>query len=134
LSADGVAKFTSAKDTVAIGTVALTLAKTHAGTFVPGEDGATFTITVGNTGNAPTNGTLNLSDQLPGVFTMTSFAGDGWTVNGFRATFNMPLAAGQSSVLTMTVNVSRTASGTFTNIAKLLGDGQSVTTSDTVQF
>src|SRR5260370_18355522 len=36
----------------------LITAKTHTGTFTQGQIGATYTITLGNSGNAPTAGTL----------------------------------------------------------------------------
>jgi uncharacterized repeat protein (TIGR01451 family) len=134
LSGDGIANVGSASDAVAISSPTLMVAKTHVGTFFKGEIGATFTITATNTGNVATNGTLNLSDQLPGAFTLMSFAGTGWTVNGFTATRTTALAAGQKSVLTMKVNVSATASGTFKNLVTLIGDGQTVNGSDTIQL
>jgi uncharacterized repeat protein (TIGR01451 family) len=134
LSGVGVTNLGTSSDTATIGSPTLAVSKTHAGTFTKGEIGAIFTITVTNTGVAPTTGTLSLSDGLPGAFTMTSFAGAGWTINGFTATRAMAHASGQSSVLTMKVNVSAKASGKFTNTVTLLNNGLTFTVRDSVQL
>ena len=43
----------------------LTIAKTHAGNFTQGQTGATYSITVTNSGTAATSGTVTVVDTLP---------------------------------------------------------------------
>jgi uncharacterized repeat protein (TIGR01451 family) len=57
----------------------LTIGKLHNGSFAPGQSGATYTITVQNSGAAPASGTVTAADTLPAVLTATSIAGTGWS-------------------------------------------------------
>src|SRR5207244_12194908 len=43
----------------------LTLSKTHVGSFTQGQAGATYTLTVNNTGSGATSGTVTVTDTLP---------------------------------------------------------------------
>ena len=76
----------------------LTVAATHTGNFKQGDTGDTYTITVGNAGDAATSGTVSLVDTLPGGLTATAMSGTGWTVNlrTLTATRSDALAAGGS--------------------------------------
>jgi len=56
----------------------LTIAKTHFGNLTQGQFGAVFTITVTNSGAAPTNGyAVTDTDLLPSGLTATATAGAG---------------------------------------------------------
>ncbi|MFH9355654.1 hypothetical protein [Kitasatospora sp. NPDC017646] len=110
----------------------LTITKTHTATFVPGRQG-TYTITVGNNGTAPTDGTIvRVQDTLPAGLTAVRLVGSGW--NCVRST----LTCTRSDVLnlgstyppiTLWVRVSRTATGTLTNTATVSGGGNGTATS-----
>jgi uncharacterized repeat protein (TIGR01451 family) len=119
--------FTTTSNDVVVSAAAanLTVTKTDSGNFFRGEIGATFTITVTNNGTAPTSGTINLADGLPGGLTATDFVGTGWTVDlvHFTATFSGPLNADQNSTLTLTVNVDDNALSSLTNLVTVSGGG-----------
>jgi uncharacterized repeat protein (TIGR01451 family) len=120
---------------------ALTISKTHTQTFFQGETGATYTITVGNTG-APTSGTITVTDNLPAGMTATAMSGTGWNcpaaqfppigtgTGALSCTNSNPLGAGASfPAITLTVNVAPNAPSSVTNVASATGAG-SVTASD----
>ncbi|HEY3840396.1 MAG TPA: LamG-like jellyroll fold domain-containing protein, partial [Bryobacteraceae bacterium] len=89
----------------------LTIAKTHVGNFTQGQTGAAYTITVTNSGTAPTTGTVTVIDTLPPILTATDISGTGWscTLGTLTCTRNDALAAGTSyPVITLTVNVAPT--------------------------
>jgi uncharacterized repeat protein (TIGR01451 family) len=56
----------------------LTVAKTHAGNFTQGQRGATYTITVGNSGGSPTSGLITLLDLVPAALVPSGASGAGW--------------------------------------------------------
>jgi uncharacterized repeat protein (TIGR01451 family) len=58
----------------------VTVTKTHAGVFTQGQTGATYTLTVNNTGSVPTSGAVTVVDTLPGSLTATAIAGSGWAL------------------------------------------------------
>ena len=49
----------------------LTVTKTHAGTLTQGQTGATYTVTVRNSGTGPTSGLVTVVDTLPSGLTAT---------------------------------------------------------------
>src|SRR5439155_694446 len=57
----------------------LTVTKTHAGNFVQGQTGATYTITVTNSGTPSTSGAVTVNDTLPSGLTATAISGTGWS-------------------------------------------------------
>ncbi|MBA2525848.1 MAG: hypothetical protein H0V18_08715 [Pyrinomonadaceae bacterium] len=70
----------SATDTTIINPVAdLTITKSHSGNFNQGQVGATYSITVTNSGFAPTSGVVTVTDTLPAGLTATAINGTGWT-------------------------------------------------------
>ena len=72
----------SASDPTTIIAVAdLTLAKTHTGSFLQGQVGATYTLTVSNIGGGPSSGPVTVNDTLPVGLTPTAAAGAGWVCN-----------------------------------------------------
>lgn len=106
----------------------LTVLSTHFHTFAPGQEGATYELTVTNIGGAPTSGVVTVSDTLPAGLTATAIGGDGWSCNLSILTCTRSSAlAGSSSYppVFVTVNVSSSfANGTtVTNRATVSGGG-----------
>ncbi len=104
--------------------VGLSIAKTHVGSFVQGERGATYSIIVSNAGPAPSFGLVTVNEAVPAGMTLVSMAGSGWTVIGNVASRSDSLAASTSyPTLTVTVNVSCAASSPLVNTSTLQGGG-----------
>lgn len=128
----------SASDSTIIGsntTPTLGITKTHVGNFAPGQQGATYTITVTNGGVAATSGTVTVTDTVPAGETLVSLTGTGFTCSGNTCTRNDALAPGASyPALTATVNVSANATSPQVNTASVSGGGSSTasTTDSTV--
>jgi uncharacterized repeat protein (TIGR01451 family) len=57
----------------------LTVTSTHTGNFKAGDTADTYTVTVTNSGNAPSSGTVTAVDTLPSGFTATALSGSGWS-------------------------------------------------------
>ena len=58
----------------------LGIAKTSNGPWIVGQSGATYTLTVTNSGGQPTSGTITVLDTLPaGISAPASFSSGGWT-------------------------------------------------------
>ena len=112
----------------------LTITKTHAGSFHPGDIGDTYTITVTNSGTAATSGMVSVVDALPSGLAATALSGSGWNVvlSTLTATRSDTLAAGASyPALTVTVNVAANAPSNVTNTAVVSGGGEVNTANDT---
>jgi uncharacterized repeat protein (TIGR01451 family) len=106
----------------------LTIAKTHAGQFRPGQTGATYTITVSNVGAGPTNSLVTASDTLPAGLTATGLIGTGWTCTLGTLTCQRSdvLFAGSSyPPIVLTVDVSSTPPSSVTNTATVPGGADS---------
>ncbi len=118
----------SASDPTTVNGVAdLTIAKTHIGNFTQGQTGAQYSITVTNSGTAATSGTVTVVDTLPSGLTATNISGAGWScvLGTLTCSRNEALAVGSSyAVITLTVNVSPTASATVTNSATVSGGSE----------
>jgi kumamolisin len=111
----------------------LTTASTHIGNFTQADTGDTYTLTVANAGTAATNGTVTLTDTLPGGLSATAMSGSGWTcsVNTLTATRSDALAAGRSyPAITLTVNVAYNAPASVTNSVSVSGGGELNTAND----
>jgi len=111
----------------------LTIAKTHVGTFAQGQTGASYTLTVSNTGSAPTSGTVTVTDTLPAGLTATAISGTGWTctLGAPTCTRSDALAAGSGyPAITLTVNVANNAAASVTNSAAVSGGGETNTSND----
>ena len=106
---------------------ALGIAKTHSGNFHRGQTGATYSVTVSNTGNAPTSGTVTVTENPPGGFTNVVLSGTGWTcpTPGNTCTRSDALAPGGSyPVITVTLDVAPDAPlPTLTNQVTASGGG-----------
>jgi uncharacterized repeat protein (TIGR01451 family) len=112
----------------------LTVAKSHAGNFVSGDTGRTYSITASNAGGAPTAGTVSVSDTLPAGLTATAIAGTGWTCTLATLTCTRSDALGTGAshpVITLTVSVASSAPASVTNTATVSGGGETSTGNDT---
>ena len=112
----------------------LTVTKTHIGSFSQGQTGATYTITVSNSGFAATSGTVTVTDTLPAGLTATAISGSGWTCTlaTLTCTRSDALAASASyPAITLTVNVASNAPASVTNTATVSGGGETNTANDT---
>lgn len=105
----------------------LSIAKSHVGDFTEGDTGKTYTLTVNNVGDAPTNGTtVTVADVLPAGLTATDFSGTGWscTLDPLECTRSDVLAATASFPdLTLTVDVDVNVDPLLTNEASVSGGG-----------
>ncbi len=114
----------------------LTLTKTHTGNFTQGQTGATYTVTVTNSGVGPTTTMVTVIDTFPLGLTPTAAAGAGWSCTvgalGVGCTRNDALAAGASyPPITITVNVASDAPATVTNTVGVSGGGGSNSANNT---
>jgi uncharacterized repeat protein (TIGR01451 family) len=104
---------------------AISIVKTHAGSFTQGQLAATYTVTVSNAaGAAPTSGTVTVTDTLPAGLTLSSMGGTGWSCAGNTCTRSDVLNPGASyPAITVTVNVGASASSPQVNSVSVLGGG-----------
>ncbi len=114
-------------------TADLTITKTHSGAFVPGQTGATYTLTVTNVGGSATAGTVTVADALPGGLTATAMNGTGWscTLSTLKCTRTDSLPAGSGyPPITLTVAVASNAPASVTNSASVSGGGETNSAND----
>lgn len=112
----------------------LTIAKSHTGNFTQGQVGATYSITVTNSGFAPTSGVVSVTDALPASLTATTISGTGWScvLATLTCTRSDPLAASASyPVITLTVDVANNAPASVTNAATVSGGVESNSSNNT---
>lgn len=112
----------------------LTISKTHSGNFTLGQSGAQYTLTVSNTGDAPSFGTVTVTDTVPTGLTATNISGSGWTCTqpAGPCQRNDALANGASfPALTLTVNVAGNAPSSVTNTAEVSGGSDMVYNNNT---
>jgi uncharacterized repeat protein (TIGR01451 family) len=114
----------------------LTIAKSHAGNFTQGDVGDTYQITVTNSGNAPTAGTVTVTENLPAflIVAPTAMSGTGWTCapGTLTCTRSDVLANGSSyPPITLTVAVAVNAPPSITNSVTVSGGGETNTANDT---
>lgn len=102
----------------------LSIAKTTATTFAPGDTGKTFTVTVSKTGNASL-GTITVTDVAPTGMTITAMAGTGWTcttlptctrTDDISATTGFPIAY---PAITVTVSIANPAPASLINFVSV---------------
>jgi uncharacterized repeat protein (TIGR01451 family) len=111
----------------------LTISKTHTGNFTQGQAGATYSITVSNSGSAATSGVVTVVDTLPTGLTATAISGTGWSCTLGTLTCTRSDALNTSSsypAITLTVNVANNAAGSITNTATVNGGGETNTAND----
>jgi uncharacterized repeat protein (TIGR01451 family) len=135
VSGGGAPTATSSDSTTIIPVApALAITKTHSGNFHRGQTGAVYTVTVSNTGNGPTSGTVTVTDNAPVGLTNVAMSGTGWTcpTPGATCTRSDALAPGASYPdLTVTVDVAPDAPvPTLTNQATASGGGSPAVTAN----
>jgi uncharacterized repeat protein (TIGR01451 family) len=104
----------------------LSITKTHTGSFMSGQTGANFTVTVNNVASAPTSGTVTVTETLPSGMGLVSMGGAGWTCPsiGASCTRSDVLAGGTSyPAIMVTVNVAGNASSPLVNRVSVTGGG-----------
>jgi uncharacterized repeat protein (TIGR01451 family) len=113
----------------------LSVVSAHASSFLQGQGGATYTVTVSNAATGgPTSGTVTVTDTLPSGLTpgmmkvgllLTSMAGTGWLCGGVgdtTCTRSDALAGGLSyPPITLTVNVASNATSPQVNQVSVSG-------------
>ena len=113
----------------------LTITKTHTGNFARPQTGATYTITVTNSGGGDTSALVTVSDSLPSGLTATALdGGPNWncTLSPLQCSRGDVLLAGTSyDPITLTVNVAANAGSSVTNTATVSGGGEATTSNDT---
>ncbi len=123
----------TATATVTVVVPDLTITKTHTGNFVRPQAGATYTITVSNSGGADTSALITVNDTLPAGLTATDLSGPNWncTLSPLQCTRGDVLFAGTSfEPITLTVNVAANAPSSVTNTATVSGGDESNTAND----
>ena len=103
----------------------LTVASTHIGNFVQGQNGATYQLIVSNQAAATsTVGTVTASYTVQAGMTFVSMSGPGWSCVGNSCTRGDALAGGASyPAITVTTNVSGAATSPLVNSASVSGGG-----------
>jgi uncharacterized repeat protein (TIGR01451 family) len=123
----------TATATVTVVVPDLTVALSHTGNFLSPQTGATYTITVSNSGAADTSALITVNDNLPAGLTATDFSGPNWncTVSPLQCTRGDTLFAGTSfEPITLTVNVANNAPSSVTNTVTVSGGNESNTAND----
>jgi uncharacterized repeat protein (TIGR01451 family) len=117
----------------------LTIAKSHTDPFTQGDGADTYTITVSNTGNDSTSGTVTVTDTLPagaGLVATAISGGPNWNcvLGTLTCTRNDALAssAGYEPIM-LTVSVAANATpAVVTNTATVAGGSEANTGNDSV--
>jgi uncharacterized repeat protein (TIGR01451 family) len=103
---------------------ALAVTSLHSGNFTQGQPAAQYTITVQNTGNGPTSGTVSVADSLPAGLTLVSMTGTGWSCASATCSRADVLAAGSSyPPITGVVSVASNAPSPLVNQVTVSGGG-----------
>ncbi|HEX4605312.1 MAG TPA: hypothetical protein VH724_15030, partial [Candidatus Angelobacter sp.] len=124
----------TATASVVVVTPDLTITSTHTGNFTRPQTGATYTLTVTNSGPVDTTALITVRDTLPAGLTATAIDGLNWicTLSPLGCTRGDTLLAGTSfEPITVTVNVSNSAASSVTNTATVSGGGETNTANDT---
>jgi uncharacterized repeat protein (TIGR01451 family) len=112
----------------------LTITKTHVGNFSQGQTvGSTYTITVSNSGTAPTAGTVTAVDTLPPSMLATAISGAGWTCPTLTSCNRSDILGVGASypAISLTVAVALNAPASVTNSVTVSGGGETNTANDT---
>ena len=112
----------------------LTIVETHTGNFFQGQTDAAFSITVTNSGPAPTNATITVVATLPAGLTATSIAGNNWTCTLATVTCTIPFALGagsQTAPISVVMTVANNATTPLVGSATVSGGGEQNTANDT---
>ncbi len=105
----------------------LSIVKTHADNFAPGQQNATYTVIVSNSAGAgPTSGVVTVTETIPAGLTLVSMSGSGWScpAGGNTCTTGAVLNAGAAyPPIVVTTNVSPSAQSSFVNQVSVTGGG-----------
>jgi hypothetical protein len=107
------------------GAPAFTITKTHTGNFAPGQQNATYTILVTNSGTAGIGLPVTVTEAVPPGETLVQMSGSGWNCSTLpTCTISSSLAPGLSyGAITVTVNVAGNATSPQVNSATVSGGG-----------
>ena len=111
----------------------LVIDKSHTGSFLQGQTGATYTLAVTNQGPAVTSGLVTVTDTLPTGLTATAISGTGWNcvLGTLTCTRSDVLAANASYPdITLTVDVANNAPASVTNSGTVSGGGDPTPNTD----
>jgi uncharacterized repeat protein (TIGR01451 family) len=110
----------------------LSIAKTHSGNFVQGQQNAAYTVTVANAANAgPTSGTVTVTDTPASGLMLASMSGSGWTCGATCSRSDVLNPGSSYPPITVAVNVAPNASSPLVNIVSVTG-GASAPDSTTI--
>ena len=112
----------------------LAIVSSHSGNFIPGMNGASYTLTVTNVGQLPSSGIVTVTELPPYGLTGTTIAGSGWACNSSTLTCTRSdtlAASGSYPVLTDTTNVLSYAYAGVINSAAVSGGGDANILNDT---
>lgn len=118
---------TSAQSSVTARGPDLAIAKSHAGSFIAGETGRSYSIVVSNVGNDVTSGPVSVKDALPSGLVMRAMSGAGWSCDTATLTCDRSdsLPAGSPyPPIAVDVDVAVDAPSSVTNIATVSGGGE----------
>jgi uncharacterized repeat protein (TIGR01451 family) len=103
----------------------LSVAKTHSGNFVQGQQNGIYTVTVSNAMNgATTSGPVTVNEAVPSGLQLVSMAGTGWTCEASSCTRSDALGAGSSyPPITVSVVVALNATSPQVNEVTVSGGG-----------
>jgi uncharacterized repeat protein (TIGR01451 family) len=109
--------------TVTAANADLSVSKSHTGNFRQGQQGATYSLRVANSGTAAATGTITLSDDLPTGLSFVSAIGSGWSCAAsgqtVTCTSSDPIAIGGTSTIKLAVNVAANAPNLVVNQASV---------------
>ncbi len=137
VSGGGISTPVTTTPTVTVAAPALTIAKTHTGNFNLGQQGATYTVTVANGATAgATNAKVTVTETVPSGETLVSMAGNGWTCPGSGGTATCDRSDTLTTnasypPITVTVNVSTSATSPQVNQVTVSGGGMASSVSKT---
>ena len=103
---------------------ALSISKTHTGSFAPGQSGV-YTVVVSNAaGAAPTSGLMTVTETPPSGLTLASMTGSGWACGNNTCTRSDSLGPGLGfAAITVTVYVGVNATSPQINAVSVSGGG-----------
>ncbi len=104
----------------------LTIVKAHAGIFIRGQSGGSYTLAVSNVGNGPTSGLVTVVDTLPPGLIADSIGGAGWncvlaTLTCTRSDVLLP--GNGYPLITIAVTVTANAAALVVNTVVVSGGG-----------
>jgi uncharacterized repeat protein (TIGR01451 family) len=108
---------------VAAANANLSVTKSHVGNFQQGQNGASYSLRVANSGTATTSGAITVTDNLPTGLSFASGGGSGWSCAAagqvVTCTSSAAIASGGNSAITVAVNVAIDAPATVVNQASV---------------